>query len=341
MNHKKKVVIIGGGFAGSLVAKRLENRFDVTLVDKKDYFEYTPGILRSIVEPSHLDKIHVGHDDYLKKTTFVKGEVKKILKSSVVLEKDKFNFDYLVIASGSLYHPPIKVHNLIDASNAGLLKKNYEKLCLSKKVLIIGGGIVGVELAAEIAKRYGGEIKRGLKSVSLIHSGKRLMPRESEKVSEYADSFLKDKGVNIVYNKKCDEKDTVNYDLVFLSTGVVPNSKFMHKKFLDKCGYILANDYLQLLGKENVFVAGDVASINEEKLAQNAENQAEVVIENIKNIEEGGELMRYESKECPKVISLGKYWGIFSYRGMVFCGFFPGMLKNFIEFFVVWRYRFL
>jgi NADH dehydrogenase FAD-containing subunit len=47
------VVIVGGGFAGAYVAKALEDCFRVTLVDNKDYFEFTPSVLRTIVEPNH------------------------------------------------------------------------------------------------------------------------------------------------------------------------------------------------------------------------------------------------------------------------------------------------
>ena len=54
---KKKLVIIGGGFAGSLVARNLEKEFNVTLIDTKPYFEFTPGILRTIVEPDHIKKV--------------------------------------------------------------------------------------------------------------------------------------------------------------------------------------------------------------------------------------------------------------------------------------------
>ena len=61
----KKVVIIGGGFAGSTVAKKLQNYFDVTLIDGEDYFEFTPGVLRVIVKPKHFAKIQVPHKEYL------------------------------------------------------------------------------------------------------------------------------------------------------------------------------------------------------------------------------------------------------------------------------------
>lgn len=51
--REREVVIVGGGFAGAYVAKALEDCFRVTLVDNKDYFEFTPSVLRTIVEPNH------------------------------------------------------------------------------------------------------------------------------------------------------------------------------------------------------------------------------------------------------------------------------------------------
>ena len=67
----KSVVVIGGGFAGSTIAKKLQNRFDVTLVDNKSYFEFTPGILRTIVHPTNQRCMQVEHKEYLKKTNVI------------------------------------------------------------------------------------------------------------------------------------------------------------------------------------------------------------------------------------------------------------------------------
>ena len=66
----KKVVVIGGGFAGAYIARHLEKDFDVTLIDTKDYFEFTPGILRTIVFPKHMKRIQVLHTHYLHKSHF-------------------------------------------------------------------------------------------------------------------------------------------------------------------------------------------------------------------------------------------------------------------------------
>ena len=51
LEHKPSVVIVGASFAGLWAQRALSSRFDVTLIDLKDYFEYTPGVLRLVVEP--------------------------------------------------------------------------------------------------------------------------------------------------------------------------------------------------------------------------------------------------------------------------------------------------
>ena len=67
----KKIIVIGGGFAGSYIARKLEKDFDVILIDSKDYFEFTPGILRTIVESEHIKKIQILHTHYLKRAVIV------------------------------------------------------------------------------------------------------------------------------------------------------------------------------------------------------------------------------------------------------------------------------
>ena len=74
----KRLVIIGGGFVGATVARELEGEFHVTLIDSKDYFEFTPSILRTIVEPDHMKKVQLLHSHYLKKAVLIREEVEEI-----------------------------------------------------------------------------------------------------------------------------------------------------------------------------------------------------------------------------------------------------------------------
>ena len=52
---QRKILVVGGGFAGLAIGPDLATHFLVTIVDAKYLFEYTPGILRCYVKPKHFD----------------------------------------------------------------------------------------------------------------------------------------------------------------------------------------------------------------------------------------------------------------------------------------------
>ncbi len=340
----KKVVIVGGGFTGALTAKKLEKSFDVTLIDTKDYFEFTPGILRTIVSPSHIKKVQVLHNHYLKKADVIRGYVNKIDSKKVYIKDKSITYDYLVIASGSRYSIPIKEANIIIASRASHLRESWKNLCKAKNIVIIGGGLVGVELTGEILDRYKN------KNITIIHKGDRLIERNHQKTITYADKFLRKKGVKIILNEEASygknlittNKGTkIKADLVFICTGVQTNFEFLKQNFaklLDKKKRLKVNDYLQVEGYENIFAGGDITSINEEKLAQNAERHARLIAKNIKHLENNEELEKYIKKERPIVISLGRFNGVIQYKSLILKGLIPGLAKTIVERVKMMRY---
>jgi len=343
----KKVVIIGGGFAGSTIAKTMENGFDVTLIDSKDYFEYTPSVLRTIVEPEHIKKIQVLHKNYLNRAVLVKGNVEDIEKEYVTASGTKFFYDYLAICSGSDYNLPMKDKSTITAARADVLATYTEKLKKSESILIIGGGLVGVELAAEIIEKY------PIKKVTIVHSKNELIERNPKKARDYAYSFFKKRNVNIIFNEhvlpekknniyQTDKKRKIKSDLAFLCVGIKPNYTCMSKNLsycLNERKAIIVNEYLQVKSFHNIFAVGDINALKEEKTAQNAEIQAEFVGKNIFNLENGKKLEEYKSKARIMVISLGKWHGILVYKNFVLNGIIPGILKGLIEWWEMRKYR--
>merc|ERR1719454_26003 len=78
---KRRVLIIGGQFAGSFVAKDLKKHFNCTVVDAKEFFEYTPGVLRAYVKPAHFDALTFTLQPVYERkigVKFVWGKVKKL-----------------------------------------------------------------------------------------------------------------------------------------------------------------------------------------------------------------------------------------------------------------------
>lgn len=343
----KRVVVIGGGFAGTCVAQQLQRYFSVTLIDSKSYFEFTPGILRTIVEPKHWESIRVLHRQYLRHARIIVGVVTSVSAGEVCAGRQKIPFDYLAICSGSSYNSPIKEQQVVLPMRARHLTQAHERLEKAKKVLIIGGGLVGVELAAEIATHYRGERK---KDVTLVHAHSFLMERNLMKSRLYAARFLKQSGVQIIYGDRVlrhegrafvsEQGRRLHSDIAFLCTGIEPNFSFLDdglKQALNEQGYIKVNEYLQVSGFQNIFAAGDITNTAVEKTAQNAEKQASVVAANIHALETEKALRTYAAKKTPQVISLGRWDGMFEISGQVIKGTLPAVLKQVIERRELWR----
>ncbi|MBI2628932.1 FAD-dependent oxidoreductase [Candidatus Pacearchaeota archaeon] len=352
----KNIVIIGGGFAGAYIAKKLEKNkdFNVILIDSKNYYEFTPGILRTLVSPKHAKKIQVLHTHYLKKAKVVVDCVKKMTEKEIITaNKHKLKFDYLFICSGSSYNAPFKEKNIVNLTRTRHIRDYYHKLDVAKKIIIIGGGIVGTELAGEIIDFYKGKNE---KEIIVIHKHDKLMERNHEKTIDYADKFLKKHNVNILYNEtalnyennlvKTDKNRKIKADLVFLCTGITPNSEFIPKKLLNSEKQVNINEYFQVLDNKsnkplkNIFAAGDITSIKEEKLAQNAEKHAKLIVKNINLIENNKEPKSYSPEKRIIVISLGRFNGIFQYKNkFIITGLLPGLLKTLIEWKTMRRYK--
>jgi NADH dehydrogenase len=175
----KKVLVVGGGFAGYMAAKTLcdftEERDDVgvLVISRENYFAFwpmVPGIIGSevdignIAQPLRRPLIEAG-------ASFRRAELKDVHfeKKIVVAEGGKeFPYDHLILALGSQPNffgvPGVKEHSLALGGLADALKirnrviERFEQATLEPGELpdprltfvVIGGGATGVETAAEI-----------------------------------------------------------------------------------------------------------------------------------------------------------------------------------------------
>ncbi len=65
MAPRPRVVVVGGQFAGRRVKTLLQGACDVVLIDALGYIEYTPAVLRCLVEPTHIPSILVESRDVI------------------------------------------------------------------------------------------------------------------------------------------------------------------------------------------------------------------------------------------------------------------------------------
>ncbi|RAK20592.1 NADH dehydrogenase [Flavobacterium aquaticum] len=252
-----RIVIIGGGFAGISLAKRLRNKnVQVVLLDKHNYHNFQPlmyQVATGGLEPDSIAypirKIVQEYKDFY----FRLAEVRDIDAENNTIYSDigELKFDYLVIATGSktnyfgnkeIERNSMAMKTIPQSLNIrSLILENFEQALLTNDIderhslmnfVLVGGGPTGVELAGALA-----EMKKAIlpkdypdldvrkMEINLIQGSDRVLDSMSENASEKAEKFLLDLGVSVWKNVRVTGYDgktvTTNSDLSFDSATVI------------------------------------------------------------------------------------------------------------------------
>lgn len=191
--NKPRLVIIGGGYLGSDLAKSLDGEIDVTLIERATRFTHAPAMIRAMVDPSLLDAALIPYDQLLAQGKVVKGEAVSVDGAGVTLADGlRIAGDYIVLATGSSNAAPFKsAAGDIEGLRADNARWN-SALRAAKRVLIIGAGAVGTELAGEIAHAH------PEKSVMLMASDSTLFPGFPAKLGKSLRAKLEAMGVEVI-----------------------------------------------------------------------------------------------------------------------------------------------
>jgi len=276
------LIVIGGGFAGTLVCRKMTRDYHVVLIDAKEYFEYYPGICRTYADPK----------DYL-----------------VVACGSQYGINLQAIQSAStghecLWYPtclqssmPDSRWNTLDerflAGRRRHIDREYNELVeLNRKgatILVVGAGFVGIEFATEV-KHFFSNI-----DIVIVEARDACIGVMPEKCIEYVKSYLARKDIKVIYNQAYKEfmsaTDSIPADFskanqslqelakewgitepsrIYMAVGLRPINSFMPAQCLSpgkRGGWINVNKYQEvMLGDspvEGVFAAGNCCSYAE------------------------------------------------------------------------------
>ncbi len=282
MNLNKKIVILGGGQSAAYAAKEIrinDNKADITIISEEKVLAYErPPLSKDyITDKKKLEDFTFFNSEfysknnieYIKNTKIINLDFQnKILFSQ---ENNQFTYDKLLIATGSVNR---NIDLNIENNNDKILSlRNKEdsdriknKLKESKKVLIIGGGFIGLEIAAS-ANELG-------KEIYIIEMNDQLMGRIiPKKISNFCKKIHEINGNKIYLNTtikkiissknsyeiKLSNNKTIFVDLIILGIGSIANTELFKDKDIKIDNGIVTNEYCETSQKD-VYAAGDVSN---------------------------------------------------------------------------------
>lgn len=253
MNSKSKVIIVGGGFAGIQLARRLdEHLFDVLLIDKINHHQFQPlfyQVATSQIEPSSIS-FPFRHVLKNKSNVLIRmAEVSRVHpeQNSISTSIGNFNYDYLVIAIGcktnffgnkkiskhsftlKTTYDAIKIRNHILMTFENIASANGKDEEGLHNLVIVGGGATGVELAGSFA-----EIKKNILPkdyprinfsnfrITLIEGTKNTLNNMSTTAQKASRNYLQKMGIELLTETRVTDYDG---DTLVLNDGKTINTK--------------------------------------------------------------------------------------------------------------------
>jgi NADH dehydrogenase len=340
MSEKSRIVILGGGFGGVTTARHLERlckrRTDVeiVLVSRDNFVLLTPllfEVCSGALEASHCS---LPIRAFLRTTRFVEAVVQSVdLERRVVHlssggEPDELSYDQLVLALGGMTNRkmiPGSEHAFTfkTLADAFLLRNHiierFERADVETDAarkrrqltfVVIGGGLVGVELFGELTAFADGiaplykHVNRDEVRFFLLEGGGRIMPEIDPKLAAYGTEVLrKRRGADIRTGAKVQAiepnkvrlpGETIEAETIILAAGIVPSpivAELPVEK--GKRGHIVVDGSMRCRSHPEVWALGDCASVPATdgrpypSLAQHALREARVLARNIAGVFDG------------------------------------------------------
>jgi NADH dehydrogenase FAD-containing subunit len=316
---RRTVAIVGGGYGGFTAAKALDDVADVVLIERKDAFFHNIAALRALVEPDWLPRIFYPYDKLLGHGRVVHGRAVQVHPDRVELDTGEvIAADYIVLATGSTYPYPAKSDVDSSAEATRKLTETHAALAAADRVLLLGAGPVGLELAGEITSAWPDkhvtivdpltDILNGPFDEALRVSIRQQLEQRGVRLrlgSRLAAEPPTPAGTVAPFTVHTVSGEEIAADLWLRCYGAAPVTDYLDEALVDTRtseGLVSVTPQLRVVGYENVFAIGDINTVEEPKMGGRAARQGEVVAANIRALIDEGEPIDYQP--APPVILL-------------------------------------
>jgi NADH dehydrogenase len=327
-SERKRVLILGGGFAGLAAALELSpDRHEVTLIDRSRWFEFLPNIheLLSGVKTPELLRLPLDRNVRRAGHKFVRDTVTSIdpVERTVVTQRrSAVGYDALIVALGGVdatrgvpgvaeYAFPFKSVEQCDR-----IGRRLTRLAARRKparVVIVGGGLEGVEALGEILRRY----RDSSLHVTLVEARERLLPEAPGALDNHVRElcapdkveFQMESPVQKIEPKAVVLRDgrSLPSDLTIWTGGPAAPAMLAECGLAPQGAWAPVDLTLQSKGHPEVFVAGDAAELPTplSKQGYHALDMGACAARNASQLLSGKPLTPFRPSGKPMLISFG------------------------------------
>jgi NADH dehydrogenase FAD-containing subunit len=358
---KKKMVLVGGGHVHLLSLKSADQFIragaDVTLIGPDRFHYYSgmgPGMISRIYQPEQV-RFDVQSMVESRGGVFIKDKVASLdpanrtltLQGGETIPYDLVSFnigsyvpmDRIPGAEGEGF--PVKPIQNLELAREAILEKSRSG---APKVLIIGGGPAGVELAGNIWRLSRNADAQA--EITLTSSRDRILPNLPEKASRLAQQSLSGRGIQILSDFRVASMENglarstsgqeAAYDVAILTIGIMPQRIFADSGVeTSEDGALLVNDYLQSTSYPDIFGAGDCIQIKGRRLDRvgvYAVREAPILFGNLLATLEGRRLTAFRPQERYLLIfNLGDGSGLLVRGSWIWKGGLAFTFKNYLD----------
>jgi NADH dehydrogenase len=264
-------------------AQKLDRRFDVTVIDRSPWFEWIPNVHELLSGNKRPRDLRLPRSRLLQRAghRFVRAEVTRIdaVAGRVETTRDRrIPFDACIVAVGGIDTtagvPGVERHALPFKSvdDCVAIGRRLEALARgsrSRHVVIIGGGLEGIEALGEILRRYR---RSPSLQVHVVEGGPRLLPEASAAIDKAVRAHCADLAVRFhtgaraiavtAKTVRIENGVTLRSDLTIWTGGVTAPPLLLASGLADRAGqWAPVNRALQSRRHRNVFVAGNAAGL--------------------------------------------------------------------------------
>lgn len=338
----KRITVVGGGYGGVAFIRRLQAlRSDaaVTLIDRNPFHTVLTEVHQVAAgnQPARLFQVPFAD---MAGVRFIQAEVTghDAAARCVLTSAGPVEYDLLVLALGGVDTdfgvPGVQTHcmTLHSMHDALAIKDRLDRLPEGAPVVVAGGGLTGVELAAELGARYG-----GAGNVTLVEASPAILPGLGSVLQKAARRRLGALGVNVVTGARIERVEdgmvhfaggsALPFALMVWACGVRANPLIAAFGLpTDRAGRAVVNANLQT-ALEGVYAIGDSAA-GTAPTAQAAFQQGLALAAHIAGLLDGIDVPVRPVKNLGTLVSLGHATGAGAVGGLQLVGYLPALLKR-------------